>query len=252
MAKKPINFESVDREGVTHSQRALNEINELQHDNDALKKQLDASKTALDKAVRLNQELRKHLEDFCSQNNGGSSPLAKKSDPKDRDLEAIRKENKAFEEHIDKLHSQNKKRILEHLSNVEDPVDLNQLGRSFRGLTEEYKDAIKQYHEEKKNLIYEINDANDEYAELVKLNYRQQKKKLEMQNEIEALNNLIDNNQKHKDDIEELNRQLSTKLEKGKKELLKEIIEAEGQVKQAAKDLGTLILSSISYSSSKR
>lgn len=205
MSKKQLNFESVDKDGFTHTERVLNEIEELRRDNDALRNQLDASEDAFQKATEINKALRKKLDNFSNYHSNASDPLPQKTDNIKKELETLKNENTNLEKQIEKLQTQNSKKIKEYLASLENPVDLDQLGRSFRGLTEEYKDAIKQFHEEKKNLIYEINDSNDEYAELVKINFRQQKKKLEMQNEIEALNNLIDNNTKLKDDIEKVN-----------------------------------------------
>lgn len=155
------------------NQDDMKDIDELNKDNEKLKRQLKISEQALDKASTMNEELRKSLQ--------------QKPNNENQDIESLRNENKLLQKQIMKLQDQSKKKILEYLASVENPVDLNQLGKSFRGLTEEYKDAIKQFHEEKKNLIHEINDSNDEHAELVKNSFRQQKKKLEMVNEIEAL-----------------------------------------------------------------
>ena len=129
-------------------------------------------------------------------------------------------------------------KIQEYLSSLEDPVDIDQLGVSFSGLTDEYKDAIKQFHEEKKGIILEINSANDEYAELVKNNFREQKKKLEMQNEIEALNNLIDNNNKLKNDIESVNNKFSENLASQGQNILEKINSNAEELKNQEKEFG--------------
>ena len=129
-------------------------------------------------------------------------------------------------------------KIQEYLSSLEDPVDIDQLGVSFSGLTDEYKDAIKQFHEEKKGIILEINSGNDEYAELVKNNFREQKKKLEMQNEIEALNNLIDNNNKLKNDIESVNNKFSENLASQGQNILEKINSNAEELKNQEKEFG--------------
>jgi chromosome segregation ATPase len=205
MSKKQLNFESFDKDGLTHSERVFNEIEDLRKDNDALRNQLDASQDAIDKATDINIALKKRLDNFSNQHIDKSEPLNHKTDEIREEIDYIKDENIKLEKQIEILQSQNSKRIKEYVTSLEQPLDLDELGRSFQGLTEEYKDAIKQFQEEKKNLIFEICDSKDEYAEQVKINFRQQKKKLEMQNEIEALNNLIDNNTKLKDDIEKVN-----------------------------------------------
>lgn len=238
MSQKPLNLESVDKDGYTHKQRVINEIEELRNDNEALRNQLDASKDALDKAIKLNRDLRKNLDKFTSKDKNPSSPVPQNFDAKGKELEMLKNENKQLEKQIEKLQAQNSKKIKEYLDSLDDPVDLDQLGKSFRGLTEEYKDAIKQFHEEKKNLIYSINDANDEYAELVKVNFRQQKKKLEMQNEIEALNNLIDNDNTLKNDIEKVNKGFSDKVDEEYQALRDDLGKSEQQLKDLEKEFG--------------
>lgn len=71
-------------------------------------------------------------------------------------------------------------------------------------MTDQYRDSINQINDDKDALVGQLGEASDEYAELVKNNYRQQKKKMEMQNEIETLQNLIANNCQLKDDTEKL------------------------------------------------
>ena len=200
----------------------LKDIDELKNDNDKLRRQLDASEQALEKAYKRNEELRVILQ----QKPGERS-----------DIETLRNENKILEKQIAKLQDQNKKKVLDYLSSVENPVDLNQLGKSFRGLTEEYKDAIKQFHEEKKNLIHEVNDCNDEYAELVKNNYRQFKKKNEMKNEIEALKNLINNNLILKEDIIKVNNQFAVNVKNENSTISEEIEQAEGSLSSLNREL---------------
>lgn len=200
----------------------LKDIDELKNDNDKLRRQLDASEQALEKAYKRNEELRVILQ----QKPGERS-----------DIETLRNENKTLEKQIAKLQDQNKKKVLDYLSSVENPVDLNQLGKSFRGLTEEYKDAIKQFHEEKKNLIHEVNDCNDEYAELVKNNYRQFKKKNEMKNEIEALKNLINNNLILKEDIIKVNNQFAVNVKNENSTISEEIEQAEGSLSSLNREL---------------
>ena len=200
----------------------LKDIDELKNDNDKLRRQLDASEQALEKAYKRNEELRVILQ----QKPGERS-----------DIETLRNENKTLEKQIAKLQDQNKKKVLDYLSSVENPVDLNQLGKSFRGLTEEYKDAIKQFHEEKKNLIHEVNDCNDEYAELVKNNYRQFKKKNEMKNEIEALKNLINNNLVLKEDIIKVNNQFTVNVKNENSSISEEIEQAEDSLSSLNREL---------------
>jgi len=214
MSSKSVDFEYVDKEGVTHSERMLNEIEDLEKDNEALRTQLGASRDALGQAGKSNEILRKQIDSFSDIKNKSSRSNTSATSPQSKELDAFKNENKNLEERLDKLQKQNKKKIEEYLESLEDPVDLGQLGRSFRGLTEEYKDTIKQFHEEKKSLINEISDTNDEYAELVKLNFRQKKKKLEIQNEIEALNNLIENNSKLKSDFEDANTTFTDSIRK--------------------------------------
>lgn len=230
MSKKPLSFESIDKDGLTHNEKVSREIEELRKDNGSLSGQLDASKDALEKASLLNKELRKRLDEFLNPKNDISDPNSNKNDLIAKEIETYRNENKNLEKQIEKLKDQNKKKIKEYLESLEEPVDLDQLGKSFHGLTDDYKGAIKQFHEEKKNLIFEINDANDEYADLVKANFRQQKKKLEMQNEIEALNNLIDNNTKLKDDIEKANNKFKDTIGNQNEDLLKDIKNAEDEL----------------------
>jgi DNA repair exonuclease SbcCD ATPase subunit len=214
MNSKPLILESIDTYGQSHQEHMINEMSELVKDNKELKKQYDASKSALDSAISLNKKLRKQLDAYSNKENVSGSSHSPGLDKKAIDLEAIKKENKGLEERLEKLQSQNKRKIKEYLESLEEPVDLDQLGKSFRGLTEEYKDAIKQFHEEKKTLIQDINAQNDEYALLIKDNFRQKKKKLEMKNEIEALNNLIQNNSKLKDDIQKANDDFSKIIDK--------------------------------------
>ena len=89
-------------------------------------------------------------------------------------------------------------------------------------------------------MIHEINDGNDEYAELVKNNYRQLKKKLEMQNEIEALKNLINNNLILKEDIQKVNTQFSINVKNENASINEEIENIEGLLGSLNKELGMI------------
>jgi len=59
MGKKPLTIESLDKNGISHSDKIINEIEELQKDNLALKAQLSASEEAIEAASELNKALRK-------------------------------------------------------------------------------------------------------------------------------------------------------------------------------------------------
>lgn len=78
MNKQPLAFESVDKEGISHSQRVLSEIKELKGDNNSLRGQLDNSEAALERARELNKDLRGKIEGF-SHGNYGDLALPKDS-----------------------------------------------------------------------------------------------------------------------------------------------------------------------------
>ena len=214
----------------------VKDIQELEKDNEKLQQQLQRSKEALGRAKDKNDTLKKELDSY-SVSKSESKSIPKRSGVDRKELDALKKENKTIEDNISKLTDQRKKQINEYLGSIEDPVDLHQLGRSFRGLTDEYKDAIKQFHEEKKGLINEINDVNDEYIELTKDNIRLKKRRLEMQNEIEALKNLIDNNNSLKDDILTVNDEFSQKVKGSVHGLSQQITGTDADLDKANKEL---------------
>ena len=125
------------------------------------------------------------------------------------DLERLKAQNKDNEKEIERLNQKNNKKINDYLSSLEDPAELERLGKSFQGMTDQYRDSINQINDDKDALVGQLGQASDEYAELVKNNYRQRKKKMEMQNEIETLQNLIANNCQLKDDTEKLDKDYS-------------------------------------------
>lgn len=116
----------------------------------------------------------------------------------------MKAQNKDNEKEIDRLNQKANKKITDYLSSLEDPAEIERLAKSFQGMTDQYRDSINQINDDKDALVSQLGEASDEYAELVKNNYRQQKKKMEMQNEIETLQNLIANNCQLKDDTEKL------------------------------------------------
>lgn len=87
-------------------------------------------------------------------------------------------------------------------------MDIDRIGKSFQTLTDEYRASINEINIDKDGLVGQLGEANDEYSELIKNNFRQQKKKLEMKNEIETLQNLISNNSQLRDDIDSTNKDL--------------------------------------------
>lgn len=153
------------------------EIGEMQAENDKLKDQLAATQKALKTAILQNDDLKKNLDIHTSDPSSNvAHTILKTAIVESADIDKMRKENRSLNDEILQTQLANKKKIIEYLESLEDPVDLHQLGRSFRGLTEEYKDAIKQFHEEKKGLIQDVNGANDELSELVKNGIRLKKK----------------------------------------------------------------------------
>ena len=105
---------------------------------------------------------------------------------------------------------------------------------------EQDKKEIKQLQEDQDNLIIEYNETNNEYSDLIKENYRYQKQKLEMINEIESLKDLIKNNKILRDDIQKVNDGLSLKINDWRLPIHEEMDHVHDKLEYVSNQLGRI------------